>query len=350
MIENANTRHADLVSSVLTTCSTLSSEIDRDEICRLAHASVLPDDQDPLPALLAILKEKEDIVRSVCDDEVLHEVDYTSLKKEGKRPDLPDRETRFEAEQGLALLLLNEMVFLNSHHWEDEWPAEARAAAYLGVNCNDVFAWGCADAEGASYADLEAVYLHWRKDPVWGTAVWCMIKRREMPQRPVEKYIRDAGIWDLDALVVEHGLRPNHYDGVSGVWETQKYEAYCAWERSEGREPLPLDAGWWDGWKRYVAANPDWNDAAWKAEQDRLSDAWRIDAGHEPHAITAQPIDLPFEARCLSGMLEAIAERRRSAAAATVVSARQYLEQQADRTQRDLLARLPALLAAIPKT
>lgn len=350
MTERTETRHADLVSDVLAACATLSAEIDRDEICRLAHAAAAPDGLDPLPALLAILKEKEDVVRSVSDHEVLREVDYTRLKRDGKRPDLPDTEIRFEAEQGLALLLLNEVVFLNSHHWEDEWPAQARAAASLNVNCNDVFAWGCADAEEAAYADLETVYRHWRRDPYWGTAIWCMIKRREMPQRPVERRIREAGVWDLDALVAEHGLRPNHYDGISGVWAAQKYEAYAAWERSEGREPLPFDAGWWDGWKRYVAAHPDWEDAAWKAEQDRRSDAWRIETGHEPHAPADAPLDVAAEIASLANMLTTAAERRQSAAKAADDSARTYLAQEADRTERDVLRRLPALLAALSTT
>jgi hypothetical protein len=342
-------RDAALMAAVLNTCSRLSADMGHDDICRLAHGTPLPDGDDPVPALLGILCERSDIVRTVADRDVLREIDWSKRDENGVRryPDMPETEIRFESEQGLALLLLNEVVFLNSHHWEDEWPAEARAAAYLGVNCSDVFAWGCSDAEGAAYSDLEAVYRHWRKDPHWGTAVWCMIKRREMPQRPVEKRIRDAGIWDLDALAAEHGLRPNHYDGISGVWAAQKYEAYCAWERSEGRDPLPFDAGWWGGWKRYVAARPDWNDAAWKAEEQRRSDAWRVESGHVQQEDTPPVPDAAAEARSLSRMLAAVTERRTKAAAAAKDMARTYFTQEADRTERDVLARLPALLAAL---
>lgn len=350
MIEEASqARHEALVAAILNACTTLSAETDRNEICRIAHGTAVPDGGDPVPALLSILKEKEDVVRSVSDEDVMREIDWSRLNESGERcyPDMPEKEIRFEAEQGLAMLLLNEVVFLNSHHWETDWPAEARAAAYLGVNCNDVFAWGCSDAEGAAYADLEAVYAHWRKDPHWGTAIWCMIKRREMPQRPAEKRIRDAGIWDLDTLVAEHGLRPNHYDGISAVWARQKYEAYRAWEQAEGREPLPYDAGWWDGWKRFVAANPEWQDAAWKAEENRRSDQWRMEAGHEPRDVGRQPVDVTAEARRLANMLESVAERRAQAAVAVKDMARTYLVHEADRTEREILESLPELLASI---
>lgn len=347
MTENADTNHSDLVARVIADCCTLSSDLSSSDVSRLAHAAPLPEGGSPSSALMAILQEKADVVHCVSHEEVLREIDWRRFKEDGKRPDLPDTEIRFEAEQALAMLLLNEVIFLNSHHWEDEWPAEARATAYLGVNCNDVFAWGCSDAEGAGYADLETVYRYWRKDPSWGPSVWCMIKRREMPQRPVEKRIREEGIWDLDALAQEHGLRPNHYDGISGVWASQKYEAYCAWERAEGRNPMPFDVHWWEGWKRYVAAHPDWDDAAWKAEESRRSDAWRIESGHEPRSQPASQVDVAAETTSLAHMLEAAAERRRSAADASVDSARTYLTQEAERTERDVLRRLPALLSAL---
>lgn len=106
----------------------------------------------------------------------------------------------FEEEAALAHLLMNEVVFLNSHWWEKEWPEAARKQTSINVNCNDVFAWGCADAESMLHDDIENLYRMWRKDPEWGSAVWCMIRRNQMPQKPVEKRIRDAGIWDLDSL------------------------------------------------------------------------------------------------------------------------------------------------------
>lgn len=121
---------------------------------------------------------------------------------------LPDREMKFETPQALAHMLINEVIFLNDHWWQKEWPDAAKKLASLNVNCNDVFAWGCADAEELPYDEIEPLYRMWRKDPSWGPAVWCMIRRNQMPQKPVEDSIRKAGVWDLDKL----GLGTNTLD------------------------------------------------------------------------------------------------------------------------------------------
>lgn len=209
------------------------------------------------------------------------EMDWTQKRADGSRmcPDKPEKERIFEPKGALALMLINEVIFLNSHHWEKDWPEAARQCVSLNVNCSDVFAWACADSEEATYAEIEAVYQHWKKDTGWGTAIWCIIKRKELPQRPVEKRIRDDGIWDLDALTKEHGLRANHYDGISGLMSRRKYAAYSAWAKTEGREVLPYDAGWWAGWKQFTAANPGWNSAEWKAAEDAAIAEWRLANG-----------------------------------------------------------------------
>lgn len=125
-------------------------------------------------------------------------------KKDGSKED----EAKFEDEKALAAMLIEEVVFLNSYWWEKEWPEAARKVISVNVNCNDVFAWGCADAESLPHDQIEPLYRMWRKDPTWGSAVWCMIQRKQMPQKPVEDLIRKAGIWDLDKL----GLGTNTMD------------------------------------------------------------------------------------------------------------------------------------------
>lgn len=128
------------------------------------------------------------------------EMDWTNSKKNGHAEEKPDKEMIFEPEMALAHMLMNDVVFLNDHWWEKEWPEDARKRTSINVNCNDVFAWGCADAESMLHDDIEQLYRMWRKDPTWGAAVWCMIRRNQMPQKPVEERIRSAGVWDLDAL------------------------------------------------------------------------------------------------------------------------------------------------------
>lgn len=116
-----------------------------------------------------------------------------------------DDEVYFEPTEALAILLLEEVVFLNDHWWEKEWPEAAQKTISINVNVNDVFAWACGDAEGLDYSELESLYDHWVKDRTWGPAVWCCKKRNMMPQKPVAKAIKVAGIWDLESM----GLEPN---------------------------------------------------------------------------------------------------------------------------------------------
>lgn len=120
-----------------------------------------------------------------------------------------DGEEYFQASEALALLLLYDKLIINNHWWEDDWDASKKKLFYIGVNCNDVFAWGCTDAEEVMYHELKDVFSYWEKGRVWGTAVWCIIKRKQMPQKPVYEKIQKEGIWDLDKLQKEYNLEDN---------------------------------------------------------------------------------------------------------------------------------------------
>ena len=182
----------------------------------------------------------------------------------------------FQVEEALAALLLNGAVFLNSNWWEDTWPDAAKKTVALCVNTNDVFIWGCADAECITYDEIEEVYRYWVKDPSWGTAIWAIIRNKELPQKPVADRIREAAIWDLDRLTTEHNLRPNYYDGISDIRAQQKREAYIAWCQHNS---FPYDE-WGEGWRAYTAAHPNWYSAEWKAEETRRCDEWRAANGY----------------------------------------------------------------------
>jgi hypothetical protein len=108
------------------------------------------------------------------------------------RPSTPE----FASEGALALMLLNQVVFLNSLHWEKECPERVRNLVACCVNCNDIFAWGCADAEELPYDQIEPLWRMWMADPRWGAAKWCILRRNQQPQGPVEKLMREAGVWD----------------------------------------------------------------------------------------------------------------------------------------------------------
>ena len=149
----------------------------------------------------------------------LHMVWDNKVMPDGKllysrKPEGISDEMVFDENEALAHLLATSQVFLNSHWWMKEkeltadekhkaWPEAACNTFSINANCNDVFAWGCADAEEVEYHELESLYEHYHKDPSWGTAIWCIKKRKEMPQKPVEEAIRKSGIWDLDSMGLE---------------------------------------------------------------------------------------------------------------------------------------------------
>ncbi len=105
---------------------------------------------------------------------------------------------RMVEEDYLKVLLTKDIIFINNGHWKKDWPEDHIT---VHVNCNDIFAWGCADSEDITYDELEDLYNMYKKDPYWGPGAWCIKKRKQMPQKPVEKYIRDEGIWNLEELI-----------------------------------------------------------------------------------------------------------------------------------------------------
>lgn len=106
-----------------------------------------------------------------------------------------------EPEEKLAILLAEGEVFINNGWWDSEkgtWPKDSIT---VHVNCNDIFEWGSADAEDLKYSEIDELYEYYLKDPKWGTAAWCIKKRKQMPQKPVEEHITQEGIWDLKGLI-----------------------------------------------------------------------------------------------------------------------------------------------------
>jgi hypothetical protein len=205
------------------------------------------------------------------------------------KPDADDPDGEVQTDAALAIMLLNEAVFSCPHRTTavgDEVPPEATA---LFATCNDVFMWGCSDLEEMRHDQIAEVYGFWEKDPTWGTAVWCMIQRRELAQRPVLERIRKAGIWNVDSLASEHGLRPNHYDGVSMALAMRKRDAYVAWCVGREVEPLPFDGRWWAGWNEFLEAHPGWCDDAWRAGDDAARETWRMEHGFAVPPATVEP-------------------------------------------------------------
>lgn len=106
-----------------------------------------------------------------------------------------ERKEYFDEATALAILLSQQVCFLNSHWWEEEWPQRAKDGICVIVNCNDLFAWACADGEELPYDEIQNLYDLWKSDP-YGVDKWCCIRRNQQPQEPIVKRMKAAGAWD----------------------------------------------------------------------------------------------------------------------------------------------------------
>ncbi|MGN6108964.1 MAG: hypothetical protein ACTHU0_27910 [Kofleriaceae bacterium] len=104
----------------------------------------------------------------------------------------------FNHDMALAHLLLNQVVFMSNHWWEQTWPDVARQAATAVVNCSDTFACAGSDAEALPFGEIEPLYRLWRSDPMWGSTAWVVRHRRIRPIPQIESALRRAG-YDVDS-------------------------------------------------------------------------------------------------------------------------------------------------------
>jgi len=114
-----------------------------------------------------------------------------------------------DPEEKLMELLKEEIVFINDHWWmkHQGWKEEQTRLFSINVVCNDTFLYSCADAIELMFDELDDLYEHHQKDPTYGSTVWCMKKRGQMPLKQLEDRIRHEGLWDLDSM----NLSPNKY-------------------------------------------------------------------------------------------------------------------------------------------
>lgn len=120
-------------------------------------------------------------------------------------------------EQCLARLLKDEVLFCNQREYLDidfitdekgvvkgSKPSMeiAGRTTILFVNCNDLFAWGCADSEDLLNEEIGPLYKMHMSDPEYGASKWCCIKRNMKPQKPIVDRWKKAGRWDdqMEAL------------------------------------------------------------------------------------------------------------------------------------------------------
>lgn len=106
-------------------------------------------------------------------------------------------ENHFDEDEALAEMLQAGVLFSNNGF---DTEGKERTVC-LFVNCNDLFAWACADAECVQHHEIESLYRAW-KSSSFGIDKWCCKHRKQKPQKPVEDAIRQEGHWDdeMEAL------------------------------------------------------------------------------------------------------------------------------------------------------
>lgn len=105
----------------------------------------------------------------------------------------------FETDVALAVLIAENVVFLNSHWWREDFSDKDKRLISVNVVCSDIFAWACADAERLPYNEIQNLYELWEKDSDWGPAAWCIKQRKQAPQKLVEDAMTKAG-WNVREL------------------------------------------------------------------------------------------------------------------------------------------------------
>lgn len=111
-----------------------------------------------------------------------------------------DEDGDFIPENALIALIADGVIFLNSYHWKQDWPNDAKEVISLNVFCSDTFGYACADSEEIFYKDLQTLAELWQKDPVFGAIAWVTIRRQMKPLAPIIEEMEARGFMMKDLI------------------------------------------------------------------------------------------------------------------------------------------------------
>ena len=117
----------------------------------------------------------------------------------------------FDPETAISQLVYEGVLFANYRNYSHDNKNFTKdgCTIILFMNCSDVFAWGCADAEDvSSEEELKQLYDLCVKYPNMGSSIWACLKRGEKPQSPVAKRMKELNEWDISL----DNLLDNKYD------------------------------------------------------------------------------------------------------------------------------------------
>lgn len=138
---------------------------------------------------------------------------------------MPDGKEICNTEKALSILLAKRILFCNTREYIDreydyklnedgsvkkaiptnKYTIEEETIV-LFVNCNDLFYWGCADAESITVDEVPELYRTWKKEGC--VDKWCCKKRNMQPQEPIKEQMKKDGKWEswMDKLKIPEPL------------------------------------------------------------------------------------------------------------------------------------------------
>ena len=121
----------------------------------------------------------------------------------------------FDNEKALSYLLTKDALFINTRPYiENPWESKEKyeigeSTIVVFVECNDVFAWGCADAESITFEEnsvlkkknledneLYRLLTYELENERYGTTKFACWKRNQKPQEPIVEKLKSEGVWD----------------------------------------------------------------------------------------------------------------------------------------------------------
>ena len=134
-----------------------------------------------------------------------------------------------DVEHCLSVLLHDDVLFANERRFLDGKDVDGPTVV-LFVNCNDLFAWGCADAESLPYDEVGKLFRMHRANAGWGSQKWCAIRRNLKPQPPAQRLMEMAGAWDAQMEALPDSP-------FKGEWPKEALDRYVAGREERSGAP-----------------------------------------------------------------------------------------------------------------
>lgn len=135
-------------------------------------------------------KRKEKIPNSGCgyeSDNTVCSWAVTVLKTFESKIDIYERilsrDVDYQADAILQWLISQDLIVMNKHWWLEGESEYCKELTYLGMNANDFFFPGCADAEEILFSDFSDIAKFQLMDPKNGINIWLCLARKQLPEK-----------------------------------------------------------------------------------------------------------------------------------------------------------------------